>query len=233
MNRSRRIVHLLARAVSASGGDALIFDLSGTGDSGGEFSDARWEAWQDDADAAIAWLTGRTSGKVILVGLRLGAFLALQAARTRPESVERVVLWQPVISGRNMLTQFLRVRVAAAMTGGGEGETTDSLWSQLSEGRSVDIAGYELTADLAQGIAAQSLAVPPPPAIPVHWFDLVAEEGRELAPGSRRIVEQWREAGVSIAADTVVGEPFWTIQETTVASALIDRTVEIPGRKAT
>lgn len=233
MNRSRRMASLLARAVSASGGDALIFDLSGTGDSVGEFSTARWDAWQDDADAAIEWLAGHTGRPVTLVGLRLGAFLALHTAQTKSEVIDRIVLWQPVTSGRNMLTQFLRVRVAAAMTRGGEGETTESLWSRLADGQSVDVAGYEISADLAQAIAALSLVDSPPLAKPVHWLDVAAEEGRELTPGSRRIVEQWREAGVSIAADTVAGEPFWTIQETTVAPALIDRTVEMLGRGAT
>ncbi len=223
------MAHLLARAVSLSGGDALIFDLSGTGDSMGEFSAARWDTWQDDADAAIAWLAERTGGPVSLVGLRLGAFPALHAAQTKPALVDRINLWQPVTSGRNMLTRFLRVRIAAAMTRGGGGETTEGLWSQLADGRSVDVAGYEISAELAREIGALNLADLAPPTVPIHWFDLAAEEGRELAPGSRRIIEQWRKSEFSLTAETIVGAPFWTLQETTIAPALIDRTMATLG----
>jgi alpha-beta hydrolase superfamily lysophospholipase len=50
-----------------------------------------------------------------LWGLRLGALLALDAAPLCDPAPAGFVLWQPVVSGEQFLTQFLRLRVASAM----------------------------------------------------------------------------------------------------------------------
>src|SRR3546814_14337350 len=44
MNRSRRMAALQARALAALGIDVLLLDLFGTGDSAGDFRDARWRS---------------------------------------------------------------------------------------------------------------------------------------------------------------------------------------------
>src|SRR3546814_1526626 len=63
MNRSRRMAALQARALAALGIDVLLLDLFGTGDSAGDFRDARWEIWREDAMAAVAWLGARCGGR--------------------------------------------------------------------------------------------------------------------------------------------------------------------------
>ena len=59
MNHSRRMATLQAHRLAALGIDVLVVDLFGTGDSAGDFADARWETWQEDAKAAVAWLGRR------------------------------------------------------------------------------------------------------------------------------------------------------------------------------
>ena len=48
MNRSRRMVLLQARRMVELGYQVLIVDLYGTGDSEGDFADARWAIWRAD-----------------------------------------------------------------------------------------------------------------------------------------------------------------------------------------
>jgi hypothetical protein len=55
MNKSRRTAALQSRMFAASGFAVLQIDLFGCGDSSGEFNEARWEIWKEDA--ALAFLT--------------------------------------------------------------------------------------------------------------------------------------------------------------------------------
>ncbi len=230
MNRSRRMAALMSRALSQAGWGVLSVDLLGCGDSSGDFGDARLEEWQADVRAGLDWLCNRHEGPVTVIGLRLGAALAAQAALDAPEMVDRLVLWQPVTSGKTMLTQFLRIRVAAAITGGGGNgpETTQSLRDRVQAGEAVEVAGYEISPDLARGLDGLELAaLIPPSSIPVNWLEIATEPDKPVSPGAARIIDTWRAAGCTIEAETIVGEPFWSLQETTIAPALIARTTEI------
>ena len=46
MNKSRRLVALQARRLAAAGFGVLVPDLYGTGDSAGDFAEARWSIWR-------------------------------------------------------------------------------------------------------------------------------------------------------------------------------------------
>ena len=117
MNRSRRMASLLARTLADEGFGVLILDPFGTGDSAGNFKDASWDTWCDDARAACLWLAGQGYQKISLVGLRLGACLALETACAEDlrDLLAQIVLWQPVSNGETFLNQFLRIRVAAGL----------------------------------------------------------------------------------------------------------------------
>ena len=228
MNRARRMAALQARALAAAGHGVLLLDLSGCGESTGDFADAGWERWVEDAEHAIDWLANRGGGPVTLWGLRLGATLAAQVAHQHADLVARLVLWQPVSSGKTMLTRFLRIRVAAAMTGGGQAETTKVLRQALADGSRIEVAGYELTPELTGAIdGVDLLRLVPPRALPVHWLEVVPGTQDAVSPGSQRIIESWRDEGSAAAVDTVTGEPFWSIQETTVVPELIARTTRL------
>jgi pimeloyl-ACP methyl ester carboxylesterase len=70
----------------------LRFDYSGHGQSGGRFEDAVISDWADQAVAVIDQLT---SGPLVLVGSSMGGWLALLAARARPERVAGLLLIAP------------------------------------------------------------------------------------------------------------------------------------------
>lgn len=222
MNRSRRMAALQARALASSGIGTLVLDLFGTGDSAGDFRDARLSRWIGDIIAAADWLEARTGKAPRLWGLRLGALIALAVAARRPEQFKRLLLWQPVINGKVMLTQFLRVRVAASMANGSAGEKVEHLRAQLAAGQSIEVAGYELSAELAQEI--DSLRIDElvfARDARIDWIELAADGFDGLPPGSQRAVEQWRQLGISTSAIVIAGDPFWALQEVTTVPRLL------------
>jgi alpha-beta hydrolase superfamily lysophospholipase len=102
-----RTWRILAERLAALGFDAIRFDYDGTGDSTGDPEEpGRPEAWLRSIEIAMSEareLTG--SSAVALVGLRLGATLAVRAAGNRG-GVDRLVLWSPFRSGRAYLHEL-------------------------------------------------------------------------------------------------------------------------------
>ena len=226
LNRSRHMIARQARALAATGCAVLILDLFGTGDSQGDFTEASWPIWRADVAAAMAWLTAQGHARIGLWGLRLGALLALDALTELPQAPERLLFWQPVTSGKNFLNQFLRIRLAADLTGHSpRGETTKTLRARLAGGETLEVAGYGLTPAMAAAIEAADMTRPPPP-LPVFWHEVAGGAAREPSAGSRRVIERWQKAGVPVTARAVAGPPFWTLQEPEWAPALIDAGVE-------
>ena len=91
----------ISQALAQAGFDVLRFDYPGTGDASGSDADGDrvpdWTAGIRTAAQTLTQITG--SRRLTLVGLRLGAQLALQAA-AQMGGVERIVLWAPCKSGR-------------------------------------------------------------------------------------------------------------------------------------
>jgi len=226
MNRARRTAALQARALAEKGIDALLLDLFGTGDSEGDFRDARWQIWLEDIAAGARWLRERRIEIIGLWGLRLGALLAVAAASSAAGQFQRLLLWQPVVDGKNMLTQVLRIRVAAGMHGQAPRETTDTLRRALAAAGSIEVAGYEISADLAQALdAARMDRMPLPPGLRVDLFELGGEQG--LTMPVQRTLQLWRDAGLRTSATVVSGEQFWAVQEAAPAMGLIEATTAV------
>lgn len=223
MHKSRRMAALQARALAARGLAVLQVDLTGCGDSAGDFGDATWPAWLDDARRAHAWLTAETGVPVGFWGLRVGASLAVEAARDLA-GVDRLLLWQPVVAGEVFLNQFLRIRLAGEMLADGQARSgTKALRARLDAGEAVEVGGYMLCPDMARALAALDLIGPPP--CPTRWLEVGAEAGADVAPASQRVVDAWRAAGVDVTTATVAGDPFWITQEITECPALIEATL--------
>lgn len=214
-------MYLAARALSDNGYACLVPDLTGTGESSGDFVDARWDIWQSDVHACESWLSEETGQTAALLGLRSGALLAASMGGNR-----RLVLWQPIGNGETMLSQFLRIRMAAGITGGGEKETTKELRALWKAGETVEVAGYEVHPDLASEIDTLRLSklAPGPGANPI-WIE-IGDPERGPTPASQRTIDAWRESGVNVDVRICTGEPFWTIQETTIAPSMIEETLK-------
>lgn len=223
MHKSRRMAALQARALASAGYLVLQPDLTGCGDSHGDFGDASWQAWREDALLSHAWLRQQTAAPLILWGLRTGATLAVDLSRDLPD-IQRLILWQPVNNGDMFLNQFLRIKLASEMLAEGQAQSgTKALRAQLEKGEGIEVGGNMLSSAMAIQLGAIKLA-DMQPTCPVRWLEIGAEAGTKPTPASQRIVDIWRAAGINVDIETVVGEPFWVMQEITECQSLLEAT---------
>jgi amino acid adenylation domain-containing protein len=98
--RAHFVIRKVVRQLVARGIPVMRFDFFGTGDSMGTGPQASLEDWQTNIDDAIDELKRRSGvHQIIGVGVRLGASLLAQVAQAQPETIVRLVLWDPILSG--------------------------------------------------------------------------------------------------------------------------------------
>ena len=232
MNKARRMAALQARSLARRGFAVLQLDLHGCGDSGGDFGDVTWRDWQEDVRAAIDWLHARLDRPLWLWGLRTGALLVAEVAAACGVA-SRLLFWQPVTSGRQHLTQFLRTKVAAAAIGGpNAGGGVRAMRERLAAGSAEEVAGYTVSSALAAGLDQAEL-MQPPVGSRVVWFEVAPNPGAGLSPVGSDWIERCRASGSSVDAIIVPGPPFWQTLEIAECSALVDETARILERAET
>lgn len=105
----------IARHLADQGLPVLRIDYHGTGDSAGDDRQAdRVAAWLDSIELAVAEARRRSGGGAIaLLGIRLGATLAVEAA-SRLGGVDSLLLWAPCATGKAFLREMRAQGDAAA-----------------------------------------------------------------------------------------------------------------------
>lgn len=228
MNKSRRMIAHAARNFAACGMAVLCVDLKGCGDSAGDFADASWDDWLQDAQAAIAWLRERYSTPIGAWGLRVGALLAAELAEL--ERLPFLLLWQPVVSGEQFLTQFLRLKLAGEMLAeGGAGNSTAQMWAQLEAGESLEIAGYSLSPGLALPLRQRKLSQYAYDGVALDWIELLPAADRNISPAVQKQAQSWQTAGARVNLSSVVGSAYWSTQEITDVPELLAVPLAWPG----
>ena len=233
VNKARRMAALQARALAGAGFDVLQIDLLGCGDSSGDFGDATWQSWVGDVVQACHWLQNRSDTRgagpdpvqLWLWGLRAGCLLAVEAAR-RLEKTCHFLFWQPPASGKTLLQQFLRLKVAGDMLGGQAKGVMEGIRQQLASGSPVEIAGYMLSPGLASGLEHAALVAPigQSQARRMEWFDLSTREDAGITAVSAKTIAEWQLAGFAVDRHSVCGPAFWQTTEVEDAPALIAAT---------
>jgi exosortase A-associated hydrolase 2 len=225
MNKSRRAVAVTARTLADAGWAVLQIDLLGCGDSSGDFGDATWAAWLEDIARGYRWLETRYRVRPSIWGIRLGGLLAAQSlAKFGPQP--DLIFWQPVLSGRLHLTQFLRVKVAGDAIGEAAMRTdTKALRQQLARGETVEIAGYALAPAVAASMEAAELELGAGYAGRVWWYEVGSGAGAAIAPASQAKIGAWQDRGIAVEATVVEGLSFWQTQEIAECPALVEATV--------
>ena len=248
MNKSRRMAAVQARALAGAGYAVLQMDLLGSGDSSGDFGDASWADWMADVEFGLRWLRARLAAAaspvatsaadagpppVWLWGLRAGCLLAAEVAR-RAAQPPNLLFWQPAASGKAVLQQFLRLRLAGDALAGRAQGAMEALKRELAAGRAVEIAGYRLAPALASGLAAATLE--PPAATQIEtsiagriapvagqrlaWLELSLQPGTGLSLPAAGLLARWGEAGWASGGRVVPGPAFWQTSEIELAPAL-------------
>lgn len=232
MNKSRRMVARQARLLADAGYGVLRLDLSGCGDSEGDFAQATWEQWIEDVVAACrqtvsqwqAQHAGQGPAACWLWGHRAGALLAAQAA-SRLGGPWNLLLWQPITNGKAALQQLLRLETAAALLGKAATMSSQpSARERLARGEVVEVGGYELNPGLAEGLEKARL-LPPPVAGRLEWLEVSRGSAEDLPPVARQSLEHFTQAGWESRHHTVAGPAFWQTTEVEDAPALLELTV--------
>lgn len=132
---THRCLRHLGQLLAGQGQAVMRFDYLGTGDSLGEAEDVSLAGCEQGARSAMLEATQRLPGTALsVIGLRLGAPVAAQAAAAMP-GVDRVVLWDPVTTGATYLGELRSVHERLF---GGPPAAVDA-------GDTVEMAGFPLS----------------------------------------------------------------------------------------
>jgi exosortase A-associated hydrolase 2 len=222
MNKARRMAAAQSRALAQAGHAVLRIDLFGCGDSSGDFGDASWEHWIDDALLACDWLRRETGTAPWLWGLRAGCLVAAGAARRTDAA--GLLFWQPVVSGKQHLQQFLRLKNATRILSGERMGSEDRPKADPRRGDPVEVAGYTLSPGLARGLENAELVLPERPTR-VEWLEITASEEKGLSPAAAARLEEWRARGHAVRGVAAPGPSFWQTVEIAECPALIAATL--------
>jgi exosortase A-associated hydrolase 2 len=226
MNKSRRMVALVAQGLAARGINVALADLYGTGDSEGEFHQGNWSRWKQDLADVGDFLVEQGLYIAAVLGVRTGCALAAQMAQERQWRLRRTVFWQPVPDGAKFLTQFLRLRVAASLMDQDRKESVSELRSRLRAGEMIEVAGYGISSRMADELDQVRLDASLGEHLgEVHWFDVVRDESVQPSQIAVHIAGVPRERDVFIRKSIICGEPFWSSTEIVQIPELIDKTI--------
>jgi exosortase A-associated hydrolase 2 len=221
LNTCRRVSAQYARALAQQGYAVMQFDMWGCGDSAGEFEQASWHAWVSNARLALRWMDerlGHDSGSskrppLWFWGVRGGALLAARALAAAEEAAH-LLLWQPSCSGKQLLQQMLRTQTASQWLSGTPSSTARMQHARgpWEDGKSVTIAGYTISPELAQALGEAKLAPPDDrPVAPGHlvWLESSPTGEAEFGPGALRQMDLWSSRGWRISNERVRSPAFW------------------------
>lgn len=228
MNKSRHMLTQASLALVNQGAMTVCFDHYATGDSEGAGIDASWTTWRKDLTDLSSSLSARFSLPQYWVCLRTGALIAFSALSGMPAEVDiRLVLWNPVVNGKQYINQFFRLRLAGDMlVSGGKKVTTADIRDELEQG-STEIAGYRLSSSWVEEAESSGLDAACLAGLSgrkVAWIETSPKEAPSLLPVSTQVINTLQSAGCHVNGWPVSGDQFWATQEITLAPDLISAT---------
>ena len=151
---AHRAMRAFAEAAAELGVPALRFDYRGTGDSADIDPAAdQIDVWLQDVTAAVSELRRQTGvERVCLLGVRLGALLAILAA-ARSEAVKALIVVAPVLNGRRYVRELRTTQLAAA-----EPVTLIRRDSQTPGVGSMEVSGFPLSAATIEHLSQLELS---------------------------------------------------------------------------
>ena len=224
MNRSKRMYVLCARLLAAKGITSFCFDLSGTGDSDGEWGDFDYDDWLINLKDVIDYVQQESFQSISLISLRFGALLALDAIAEFDFPINKCVFWDPVDNGEVYMRQLVRMKIAASMAEQLKKITTKDVLEELDSNGFVEIGGYKISNAIYSRSCQLKLANNLDQAFnksEVHWMQTGKVEGRAKKTLPMTIKDEWVNSIVYHDVDDV---RFWMQQETTISPQLLKQT---------
>jgi alpha-beta hydrolase superfamily lysophospholipase len=179
----------LAAELASRGLPVLRFDHAGTGDSeGDDLLPGRVPAWLNGiARAAEALRAWSGAADLALVGVRLGATLALEAA-ARLGGVEAIVAWAPYRTGGEFVREHRAFRMLKGLAPPAQGDGAE------------EAAGYVLTGETCRALARLDASAPA--RAPARRALLLARDDLAAEP---RLAQGLAGAGVEVTAEVGAG----------------------------
>jgi len=192
-SRAHRSYRVLATQLERAGYPTLRFDYSGTGDSLGDSGAATIDAWVGDVVIAADRLRAASgASRLAIVGLGLGATLAVLASARGAIRPRHLLLWDPVVDGavylRELIAQhrsYMRSEIGAGWQDrlqiAADGAPAEALGAPIGAVLGAQIAAIDLTAVTAGADQLTVIATRATPELArlrprmpasVRWLDL-------------------------------------------------------------
>jgi exosortase A-associated hydrolase 2 len=236
MNKSRHMAARQAIDLANSGFAVLQIDLSGCGDSAGDFSEATWKAWIQDIRNAYCWMElniepgvkEKDGPPLWLWGLRAGCLLLAEAAQNMNKACS-FIFWQPSLAGKKELTQLLRLQRVSNMLNTSSEDRKSKLATLGTNDEPIEVLGYTLNPELAQGFAQAKLNPPSNNSSVQHlvWIEMMASEPMELTLASKQTLKHWKDMGANTVSHLLKGTAFWSSNELINVPELISLTTRM------
>lgn len=187
---AHRTLRHLAEDAAHAGFLALRFDLDGCGDSvGGDTDPDRIGAWIRSIEDACDLVRGNGASRLVVVGVRLGATLAIQAAQKRSD-ISALVAFNAVISGKAYLRELRALQIAMNLA--------PSPFSFDESGQETN--GFLLNSEACEILKAFDLAATAPPASRLWWL-----ERDDLAERPTGWLDAWKASGCQTVQRRIPG----------------------------
>jgi pimeloyl-ACP methyl ester carboxylesterase len=218
---AQRAYVAVARALAGRSIASIRFDYYACGNSQGRFSEATLSRWISDTVAVFEAAAVMRSRRIMAVGLRLGANVALAAARVN-DLCQDLLLWNHVRDTRRYLAHEFRRNCIRNMLYSARGPQG---FSTQADSEVCDIAGYpagrRLIAELQSGMPTDLTALPWDKRI--YLGTVAASEARGIDAESSAIRGALR----------ACGDSFWNAPNASDFGDFVMRTVEHFAQRAT
>ena len=207
-NCAHFIVAEAARKFAQLGYAVMRFDLSGCGDSEGEFDEFTIENWLADIQTAKEHLREEAQVEdIYLWGLRFGAGLVLLDVQ-QSHDASGLILWQPIFDFQLYIHQYLRNQLGSNITSSGNGVSVKSLISNLEADEKVEVFGYTLSPTMYKNFMKVGKIEPSPDVNNQIFIASISQ--METPPMTiTQVVDKLKLSQKFLTFQHIEEEPFW------------------------
>ncbi len=208
---AQRVMVNLARYLSTKDLLCVRFDYTGLCESSGYFKNNTLETYIEDINDICNYVSKKYEPKkLLLLGLRFGAFVSLEIVKKRKD-IDGLLLLEPVLDTQEYIMQCLRSNLTSQLVLYKKVKyTREVLFQQLQDGNIINVDGYELTHDFYNSIKNNEHSFIPPKDFRVLLTRVVRNAKAPVNKTLQAYLDKCILKNVNIEFETVMAEPFWS-----------------------